>query len=56
MSIISSLIKNLRELIGQSNQEGSENNSDKDNRTQEVYVPVRYQPSRKDKTKSQEAR
>jgi hypothetical protein len=55
MSIISSLIKNLRELIGQSNnQEVSENDSD--NRTQKVYVPVRYNPSKNDKSKPEEVR
>lgn len=60
MSLISGLIKNLRELIGQSNNEqDSEKKSDKlsnGSNVQEVYVPIRYEPTKKDKTKSQEAR
>ncbi|MCE7043567.1 hypothetical protein [Dyadobacter sp. CY312] len=55
MSMISGLIKNLRELIGQSNnQEDSEKKSD--NNTQQVYVPVRYNPSKNDKSKPEEVR
>ncbi len=59
MSLISGLIKNLRALIGQSNTQASPTKQDKfsqESNVQEVYVPIRYEPTRRDKTKSQEAR
>ena len=60
MSMISGLVKNLRELIGQSNNhEVSEKHPDqllKENRIYKTFSPVRYTPSADSKLKLQEVR
>ena len=57
MSMISGLIKNLKDLIGQiNNQEVSENHPDfllKENRIHRVITPVRYTPSKDSELKLQ---
>jgi len=60
MSMISGLVKNLRELIGQSNnQEASANHPDqllKENRIYKTFTPVRYIPTKDSELKLQEVR
>ncbi|TDE11548.1 hypothetical protein [Dyadobacter psychrotolerans] len=60
MSMISGLVKNLRELIGQSNnQEVSANHPDhllKENRIYKIFTPVRYTPTKDSEMKLQEVR
>ncbi|WP_221394640.1 hypothetical protein [Dyadobacter sp. NIV53] len=57
MSMISGLVKNLKDLIGQSIGQGaSENHPDqhlKENRTYKMYTPVRYTPSNDSELKLQ---
>jgi hypothetical protein len=60
MSMISGLVKNLREMIGQSNNQGiSEKHPDhllKNNRIYKTFTPVRYKPSNDSKLRLQEIR
>ena len=57
MSMISGLIKNLKDLIGQgNNHEVSGNHPDhllKENRTHRMYTPVRYTPTKDSELKLQ---
>lgn len=57
MSMISGLVKNLKDLMGQmNNQEVSEKHPDqllKENRTYKMFTPVRYTPSNDSELKLQ---
>jgi len=57
MSMISGLVKNLKDLMGKTNnQESSEKHPDqllKENRTYKMYTPVRYTPSNDSELKLQ---
>ena len=56
MSMISGLIANLKDLIGQSTNEASDKHPDhllKENRIYRTYTPVRYTPTKDSELKLQ---